>query len=54
MSISLLLYQLIDKLMIVKAYHKPLNFEGLLQRKIMKVFLFVILLHLIVTAIFLT
>ncbi len=54
MAVALLLYQLMDKLMIVKVYRKPLNFEGLLQKKIMKVILVVILLHIVITAIFLT
>lgn len=53
MTLTLLLYQVIDKLMIIKAYHKPLNFEGLLQKKIMKFFLLVLVLHMIITAIYL-
>lgn len=54
MAVSLLLFLLMDKLMIIKAYNKPLNFEGLLQKQIMKVFLIFLLLHIIITAIFLT
>jgi len=54
LAVSLLLYQLMDKFMIIKAYNKPLNFEGLLQKKIMKVFLVFLVLHIIITAIFLT
>ena len=54
MTVSLFLYQAMDKLMIIKAYHKPLNYEGLLQKKIMGVFFLVLLGHLIITAIFLT
>ena len=54
MVVTMLLYQVMDKLMIIKVYHKPLNFEGLLQKKIMKVLLIILLLHIVITAVFLT
>ncbi len=54
MALTLLLYQLMDKLMIIKVYHKPLNFEGILQKKIIRVILVILLLHIVITAIFLT
>lgn len=53
MMVTLGLYQAVDKFMIIKAYHKPLNFEGLLQKKIMKVFLIILLVHIVITAVFL-
>ena len=54
MTVTLILYQFMDRLLIMKAYRKPINFSNLLQRKILNVFLFIILLHIIITVIFLT